>query len=125
MSFEFVCESGPAESTITLAERRVLGRRLVPVDRWGEAPQELQSTVRQLAALIDTGLAATNGISLTIPNEAMLALPGAVLMRAGLPEVAGVVVRLELSGRVESPDGHIRILWEDPLSRRLNPRIEG
>ncbi|WP_051505566.1 DEAD/DEAH box helicase [Mesorhizobium sp. WSM2561] len=125
MSFAFVCESGPAESRITLAETRLLGKRLVPVDHWGEAPQELQATVRRLVALIDTELAATDGITLTIPNEDLLALPGAVLMRAGLPEVAGVVIRLELSGRAESPDGLIRVLWEDPLSRRLNPRIKG
>ncbi|MER9171186.1 DEAD/DEAH box helicase [Mesorhizobium australicum] len=125
MSFSFQFKSFAAAGQITLTETRLFRQSPIRVERWSEVPKQLQSTVRQLVSLIEATKATTDGTVLIIPNEELLALPGALLARVGVPEVAGVVVSLELSGRVESPAGRINVSWEDPLSRKLNPRIEG
>ncbi|TGT72996.1 DEAD/DEAH box helicase [bacterium M00.F.Ca.ET.159.01.1.1] len=123
MSFKFSITPLAERTDIRIVESRVLAKRTLAVREWRGCPDQLQPSIRHLLALVERPEDA--GDTLSLPNEVLLELPARVLATLGLPDPAAIMLRLELTGRVESPDGHIRVIWEDRSSRRLNPSVDG
>jgi SNF2 family DNA or RNA helicase len=125
MAFSF--RSVPSAKTITVGveERRLLGKRSVPVAEWNALPEHFGSAARHVLSLVENGGATATETHVTISNDDVLELPAGILTTLGLPPAAAVVLRLDLTGRIDSPDGRIKLSWEDAFTRTINPRIEG
>lgn len=125
MGYGFSFTPHREHAEIRIVETRVLGPRRVSRKEWPGIPDRFQPAIRHLLAAVDQEGDVQPDDALILPNEALLDLPASVLSVMRVPDPAGLVLRLELIGRVESPEGRIRVVWEDRSSRRLNPRLEG
>ncbi|RWB68851.1 DEAD/DEAH box helicase [Mesorhizobium sp.] len=125
MSYVFETRFDDDQTEIKLFERKFLGKRAVPVSEWRSLPEQHQPGVRPLLSLVETQQAFATETSVVAPNSELLDFSARSLTCLGLPDVAAIVLRLDLAGRVESPDGAIKLVWQDALSRTVNPRLEG
>ncbi len=123
--FSFV----PTESggQISLLRTQLFRKRPVAHANWlEEAGPELAPAVRYLNRLAESGVAPpTSTDSVSVPTAALLEAPGTILSQLGLPAVAPLAVKLALHGRVEAPDGEIRLSWTDSNYRALTPARQG
>lgn len=111
---------------ISLLKSQLFRTRAVLLTDWlKEAGPELVSAVRYLNRLAETGEASSSLDSMSVPAAALLEAPGTILTQLGLPPVAPLSLKLALHGRVEAPDGEIRLSWSDSNYRALTPMRQG
>ncbi|WP_210213619.1 hypothetical protein, partial [Mesorhizobium sp. M2A.F.Ca.ET.039.01.1.1] len=103
MSYVFETRFDDDQTEIKLFERKFLGKRAVPVSEWRSLPEQHQPGVRPLLSLVETQQAFATETSVVAPNSELLDFSARSLTCLGLPDVAAIVLRLDLAGRVESP----------------------
>jgi hypothetical protein len=83
--------------TVTLTDRQLIGRRVLPVDRWADAagPSALPAA-RFLRRLLDEGQLRSDGTSIHLSNDQMADLPPAHAREIGLPDIAPLSLELIL-----------------------------
>lgn len=101
-------------------------KRRIDPDRWHkEAGAELAAAVRYLKRLEESGEAVRSPSGMELPTHTLLEMPGTILTQIGMPAVAPLSLRLSLHGRLETPDGEIRLHWTDSNYRSLAPVRQG
>jgi superfamily II DNA or RNA helicase len=99
----------------------------IPRTKWKNYVE--RSTVRTLEALIDSGGANAFEDSIFVPSLVAVDLPAEVCDRLGVPSLAKLGLAVGLEGRVETPEGHLRLRWTDAggmliQSQRVGPIVE-
>lgn len=111
---------------LALIERRLIGQRKVPFADWPTVGgTEHGSTIRFLRGLVERQVVQSDGILLSISTEQLLEFPAGIGSRIGLPNAAPLSLDVSLAGRVETPDGLIKMSWHDTSLRRVNPTRSG
>lgn len=112
MSVSFFHKASVDGVHIRLIERRLLHpERAVPLDEW---PRRLaKAPMRTLRSLIDSGDAREDGDQLFLPHPVVAALPSGFASQLGLPPLGAFSLTMQFDGRIDSPDGRIRVRWSD------------
>lgn len=124
MTARFHSRVQPDEVEITCVEKRLIGSKPVPRSDWWIAGAD-RTTIRTLTSLVDRGIARGTTTSVLVPSGAAAALPSSVAEAIGLPALTTVSLSVGLDGRVESPDGHLRLRWTDREGRQIYPDRRG
>jgi len=116
MAKSFVFTPQPDGGLLTLEERKLLRRRHLPLEDWGEYP-----AAPYLRRLVADNQAQRRDDGLFLPTDALLACPEGIARMIGLPPIAAISLAVSLKGRIETPDGELRAEWHDPDFRPLRP----
>lgn len=100
------------------------GPKPVPRAEWPNA-EALRAVCRALDALLDRGEAAATEESIRLPIAIAAALPAEIADAVGLPPLAELGLAVALEGRVETPDGRLRLRWTDRSAREIKPTRNG
>ena len=97
---------------IRLTEQKLLrAARGVPFDAWRDHLGK--PATRSLRGLIESGDVRLDGDELTVPHSVVAALSAAVADTLGLPSIGAFSLSLQFEGRMETPDGRIKMRWSD------------
>ena len=112
MTFRFSHAISADGVRIRLAEQKLLrAAHDVPFDAWREhLPKPASRTLR---ALVEAGEARHDAEELFLPHETVAALPPALAAALGLPPLGAFSLALQFDGRMETPEGRIRMRWSD------------
>jgi hypothetical protein len=110
---------------VTVVEPRLLrGERVFPRAEWAKI-HKLRPAVRALDALIIQGLAGADDMGILLPHGEAAGLSPEIADLIRLPPLAPVSLRLAFDGRVETPEGAIRLRWADRNHREIRPERIG
>jgi len=112
-------------ATIKLSKRSLLRSRPVPFAEWDSADETSLSAIRYLRRLAEEGHARPGDEGLEVDSESIVAMPASIADHLAIPPLASLTLMLTIEGRVESPDGLIRFVWQDRNMRRATPVIIG
>ena len=109
---------------VVLSETRVLrAPRPIAHDAWGgRIPKSLDRT---LGAMVAEGIAEPRPEGLFLPHTSVAGLPQTLADRLGMPELARVSLALQFDGRIDTPEGTIRLRWADANHRQVRPKRDG
>lgn len=111
---------------IALVQSGMFSKRPIPVEAWlSKAGADLVAAVRYLKRLEEAGLVSVSSGRLDLTTPILAEMPGTILSQLGVPDVAPLSVKLSIQGRVETPDGEIRLAWSDSNYRSLVPVRQG
>lgn len=126
MSAYFAFVPSPEGGRVSLLQGGLFGRRQLPFHNWeAAAGEERAPALRYLRRELAGGKASQQGSAVVLSTDALLALPPSIAGLLHLPDVAPLSLGLSLLGRIETPDGEIRIGWTDSNYRRLTPSRQG
>lgn len=121
MTGVFRAQIGPMGVDVGFSKRGFLGRETtVPVDDWHTEGAD-REILRALLALRDQGRAVENGSRLRLTFADAAALSSTVSDILGFPPLSELGLAVSLRGRVESPDGILRLRWVDRTAREVFP----
>lgn len=100
------------------------GPKPVPRAEWPNAGAP-RAVCRALDALLDRGEATATADAVRLPIAAAAALTAEIADAVGLPPLAELGLAVALEGRVETPDGHLRLRWTDKSAREIKPARNG
>lgn len=112
MTFRFSTTTSAEAVHIRLAERKILRpARGVPFDAWRDHLGK--PAMRSLRGLIESGDARQDVDELLLPHSVVANLSAALADSLGLPPLGAFSLSLQFEGRMETPDGRIRMRWSD------------
>lgn len=95
----------------------------IPWESWsGKIERRLDQFLR---ALVGEERAVPQDGGLFLPHGAIAELPHALALNFGLPDLARVALALRFEGRIDSPEGRLRLDWMDATHRPVTPRRQG
>ncbi len=125
MAVRFEIDAQPSGVAITLVDRPLLGRRReIEVAQW-PAVKSARPVARALSALVTEGRAASEKTSVHLSHLQATMLPAVIADAIGLPNLVPLSLKLAFDGRVETPEGIIRLHWADQDHREVRPRRTG
>jgi superfamily II DNA or RNA helicase len=81
---------------------------------FGDWPKHVaKPAMRSLRSLIERGEARQEGDELLLPHPLVADLPSALADQLGLPPLGAVSLEMRFEGRIETPEGRIRVRWAD------------
>lgn len=124
MGVRFEHEICPLGVVVTLTEKRVLhGARKIPFLEWGRYIGK--PAVRNLRALVNEGKASVVDGALDLPHANAVSLRSSLAAELELPDPLAISLTLHFGGRIDSPEGKIRLRWLDPKHREVFPKRQG
>ena len=125
MSPRFRCEVAASGLRVFVVERSFFGRELATSRRtWGRTAA-LRPAVRALEDLVERGEAAAGDAEVRIPSMTAAALAPEVADRLGLPPLAPLGLDVTLEGRVETPNGVLRLRFSEKNGQEVRPGRAG
>ena len=115
MDFYFVPDD--AGGILTCSERKLVLRRQMSFSEWPESG--LKKLLRRFSA---GGDARETDSGLHLSTAALLEIPESIASSIRLPGVTSLSMTVSLKGRIETPDGELRIEWRDPNFRVIVPQ---
>ncbi|RCW87569.1 DEAD/DEAH box helicase [Phyllobacterium bourgognense] len=112
-------------ATISLNDISFFKKRTVPFDAWDPPEETARAAVRYLKRLVDNGDASLVPQGVAVTADGIVSLPMTIANALAVPVIAAVTLTLTVEGRVESPEGLIRFVWQDRNMRRITPNIVG
>ena len=88
----------------------------------GSLERELDQFLR---ALVREERASPRDDGLFLPHKTIAELPHALALSIGLPDLARVALTLRFEGRINSPEGRLRLDWMGVDHRPVTPRRQG
>lgn len=125
MAQTFSTHPTPTGATIRLRDNSLFRGRTLPFAAWNPADEASLSAVRYLRRLVDDGHAQIIDEGLAVDAESVVRIPALLAKCLAVPPLASLTLTLTVEGRVESPDGLIRFVWQDRNMRRTTPEIIG
>jgi superfamily II DNA or RNA helicase len=117
MSVAFRSHILPEGVRLEVEQRKLLSRKKLSVSEWGALPGEHGTAARVLLAATLREDARESGEAITLTHEAAAALPASIAAIVSLPGLARLSATLSFEGRIDTPDGRIRVRWYDPNTR--------
>jgi hypothetical protein len=125
MSVRFQCTVDNDAVRIHLMERRLLGAAAaVPLVAWGHQAVN-RPVIRALETLVEDSVASATESEIIIPLKAAAALTPSVADQIGLPPLAGLALVVALDGRIETPNGRLRLHWTEKSGLEVRPERIG
>ncbi|MER9800920.1 DEAD/DEAH box helicase [Mesorhizobium sp. M0142] len=103
----------------------MLRSKSLPYSSWAATAEPEQSALRLLKRLVVDGQARADDDYVYLDAETVVTLPAKMAFALGFPPIANVTLTLSVEGRIETPDGRIRLVWQDRNLRRTTPTILG
>jgi hypothetical protein len=112
MTFRFSHTTSADAVHIRLTEQKLLrAARGVPFEGWRE--HLTKPALRALRGLVESGDARHDADELLLPHAVVAALPPILANPLGLPPLGAFSLALQFDGRIDTPDGRIRMRWSD------------
>ena len=99
------------------------GTRGSPFDAWRDHLGK--PMMRSLCGLIESGDALLDGDRTKMPHSVVAALSAAVADTLGLPSIGVFSLSLQFEGRMETPDGRIKMRWSDANYKSADVERQG
>lgn len=108
---------------IRRTEKKWKGARDVPFDAWRN--HLTKTAMRSLRGLIESGEAQHDADKLFLPHTVVASLSPALGESLGLPPLGAFSLALQFDGRMETPEGRIRMRWSDANYRSGDVERQG
>jgi len=121
----FSCIPLPDGARIEFEQRNLLGKKTVPFPEWHKKGGHLSATIRFIEHGLADGQITQEGSSINAPSEWILSLPTSQVEALNIPPLAGLSVNISMSGRIDSDDSTLQLVWQDQNLRVVLPEIMG
>ncbi|MET0968109.1 MAG: hypothetical protein ABWY18_02805, partial [Tardiphaga sp.] len=121
MPMKFFCSVRTDGVRIEARRRSLMRNVLLPVDDWSKNATSEQAAVRVLLS----ESVRSDGTSVVIDHTTAARLPGSIADTINLPPLSKWHATLGFDGRIDSPDGAVRIQWSDARNRPVTVKRTG
>jgi superfamily II DNA or RNA helicase len=125
MAPRFRSDIAPDGVCVSVVDKAFFGRE-TPLSRtaWGRTPA-FRPAVRVLEDLVERGAATATDAEVHLSSDAAAALAPEIADCIRLPPLAPLGLSVALDGRVEKPDGRLRLHWTERTGQEVRPERTG
>jgi len=110
---------------VRLFEKRLLGRsEPLPFSDWSRDFAN-RRVAEALKVFVENSVAEMDDFGIRLSSEAAASLDHTIAERIGFPPLARLGLAVALEGRIETPDGRLRLRWTDRHGREVRPERTG